>query len=972
MAGNVLTESEFFAGDESAPQEPSTSNVVSADEFFGAPKVETPSVVSPIPEQHRVPLITKLGDAVYNGMLNTAIRAMGSVTGGVATINDFIGGLGLRAIPGYQENFVEPGQRQAQQAIEATPSENFFERSYYGLVSTLGSMVPTIPFDVVTGMTTKAALAGRILPVMEEMLSAIPDFALGSGWRGMVDGIEASGNPVEGVYKGPLQAGENVMAGTLFASSGVGLEGIGKMAAIGLASSFYEAGKIGRLPTKEEMVDGTTQGGLLGLVFTALPHLMDATQLGPEKVALKEYIGKAKGVKDPSELLQITDNLLHDERIRPEIRESLAQPFVDLLDKRGKVVAPDLEVGKWKDASTLSLLRETTERNIEGVAKADAPVVKEFTTERIKENETAAAKWGTANRQMLRGKMTEWGIEPNSLDDRLVMRYGEGRATLASVQIDSPKNWQNVVAASQWFRGQYDSLLDTINTVRARYEYDPILKRDDYFRHFQELSAASNVFGFLLGGKNPPTTIAGIVKKPKPGKPFTPVELQRLGGKFVESAIGGFDNYIRVAQNQIFHTDSVQRMRMLSNYIRGQAESNDKIDLANFMTNLEDYTNILAGQPNDFDRTVQRTFGRPAYAVLRWLKNRTSANMIAGNISAAMSNLIVLTTQAPATMDKMMLAKGIFTSTLTPFDKNFFKIDGVESGLFARRYPDHRVALTFWDKGADMSGAFFQAIDQFTVKAMLAGKYHEGRDQGLTPEQAMKAADNYTSRAVQDRSKGQLPVLMESKALGAATQFQVEVNNMVSFLQKDIPQQYHGDIKKIVSSLAQFAVYSWVFNNLFEEIAGRRPTIDPVYMLATLAGVNKAGRARPFTERIFPAAKEFASSLPFGNLFMDGGRFPISSGIPNAWNIAKDPTLRTTWEEVSKPLFYFAPPFGGGQLKKTIDGMTDFTRGVSETPSGDERYGITRNIRNFLQGFIFGKNSFPEAVRYWSQPKDER
>lgn len=975
-----LEDGEFYLGDilGQPPQKPQTSQ---SEEFYlddPSQPVKPAFDIPAIPDEHRVTGIQMLSDSVYEGFTKIATRVAGGAVGATANLNDFLGFItGLNAFKKYRETFVEPQRQAAQMAQAVSPPENLAEKTVFDLAGSLGDLAVSLPIDMATGVATKTALVGRILPKMEAILSRIPDFAIGSGWRGMVEGIEQSDNLFTAVPKGVIQGAENAAIGTLYASAGTGLRGIGKMAALGAASAIYNASQEGRPPTTDELVEGMAHGTAFGIVFTALEHITEATRNQQEKVVLREYskqIGEVldKRIKDPARIPEIMDDMLRDERIRLPIREGLAQPFLDLLERRGALVAPDLTVGSWKDASTLSMLRETTERNIEGVAKADALKVKEFTTERIKENETMGARWETATRQILRGQMQKWGIKPGSLDDKLIQRYGEGNATLADIQAASPKNWENVIEAANWFRGKYDTLLTTINEVRGKYDYGPILKREDYFRHIQELTTASDVFGFLLGGKNPPTAIAGVVQKAKPGKPFTPVEMKRLGGKYVESAIGGFDNYLRVTKNQIFHTDSVQRMRMLENYIRTQAESNDKIDLSNFMTNIVDYTNLLAGQPHTFDTAIQRSFGRPAYAVLHWLTRKTSANMMAGNISAALTNNIVLLVQGPATVNKMSLLKGVFTSVMTPFHEYALKIDGIESELFARRYPDKKIALNFWDSASDKASAFFTAVDQFSVKALIAGKYYEGREQGLTPEDAMKTADNYTSRAVQDRSKGQLPLLMESKALGVATQFQVEVNNMVSFLQKDIPQMYHGDIKRTASALAQVAVYSWVFNNLFEELAGRRPTIDPIYMVATLMGINKSGRGRPFTERLAPAAKEMVGSLPFGNLFVEGGRFPVSSGFPDLWKLADNPTLNETWKQMSRPLFYLMPKFGGAQVKKVLDGMYDYARGRSETPSGDERYIVHRDIRNFLQGFLFGKNAFPEAVKYFSLPEDER
>jgi hypothetical protein len=65
-----------------------------------------------------------------------------------------------------------------------------------------------------------------------------------------------------------------------------------------------------------------------------------------------------------------------------------------------------------------------------------------------------------------------------------------------------------------------------------------------------------------------------------------------------------------------------------------------------------------------------------------------------------------------------------------------------------------------------------------------------------------------------------------------------------------------------------------------------------------------------------------------------------------------------------KPLYYFALPIAGGQAKKTIEGTSAFMKGGSFTPKGRMRYRIEQDFSNFLRGFLFGKNSFPEAIEY--------
>ena len=80
--------------------------------------------------------------------------------------------------------------------------------------------------------------------------------------------------------------------------------------------------------------------------------------------------------------------------------------------------------------------------------------------------------------------------------------------------------------------------------------------------------------------------------------------MQRKGGKFTESAIGGMDNYLDSISKQIFHLDSVQRGRALENNIRGIAENNPDIKLNNLVSNINEYTNLLSGKKGIMDRVL--------------------------------------------------------------------------------------------------------------------------------------------------------------------------------------------------------------------------------------------------------------------------------------------------------------------------------------------------------------------------------
>lgn len=669
----------------------------------------------------------------------------------------------------------------------------------------------------------------------------------------------------------------------------------------------------------------------------------------------------------PDEQLDKMDKIIN--KVMEQMRAPGEQTPPPVSHGEGGITPPEFQFGNWKDIPVFLQTRDILERNIEKIAGNEAGKVKAFITEPIKVNETNRAAWLNLMRDRIEKRMKDLGIRYKSKESKLTMRYGENRMTLDELKNALPKTWNNVVQAADFFREQYDMLLDTINDVRHRFGYNPIPKRADYFRHYQEIGNVINSFGLILRENDLPTGISGITALFRPGKPFTTVELQRMGGKFTEDAIGAMDNYLDQVSKQIFHTDSVQRARLLDKYIRTQSETNNEIQLANFVSNLSEYANLLAGKKADIDRGFERYLGRPIYSVINYLKRRTGANMIGANISSALMNIIPFT-QSLATTKKAAAIRGIFEGTFAGLRGNQYEIDGVKSELFTRRYPRNTLAMSFFGKTEEGLNTLFRMVDQFSVKSIIAGKYYEGRDSGMTPEQAMKEADNYTARLVADRSWGQLPNLMSSKTLGLFTQFQTEVNNMFSFLLHDIPQSAKGDWLKVANQLIQYSILSFLFNDLYEKIMGRRPTIDPIYAVATMAGWSELGKEKDIGDRSWETFKDVTGNLPFGNVFIEGGRFPIAAGIPSLKTLMTAESDEVKYRELLKPLYYFGFPIAGGQVKKSIEGLNDYAKGKAVTAgTHKKKYEIEQDFANFMRGFLFGRWSFPEAQEYRMRPK---
>jgi hypothetical protein len=478
--------------------------------------------------------------------------------------------------------------------------------------------------------------------------------------------------------------------------------------------------------------------------------------------------------------------------------------------------------------------------------------------------------------------------------------------------------------------------------------------------------------GVILNRNELPTSISGITDIFKPNKPFSSAELRRRSNKTTFDAVGGMDNYLEAVSRQIFHTDTVQRGRSIENAIRKQAEDNPEILLPNFVANLGEWVNIVAGKKTRVDRAAEALVGRKIYGLTNWARKRTGANMVGANLASAMSNFVPFT-QSLSTTKKVPAIKGFMDALASPLKKGQANsVDGVKSSFLTRRFGDDAIDSRRLKRASEVASTPFRLIDEFTSHSIVAGKYYEGLDQGLSPKEAMKAADDYASKVMADRSIGQTPNVFNSQTMGLLTQFQLEVNNQLSFLGRDIPALAKGSKTKAASSLAQFILYSYLFNEAFEKLTGRRPQIDVVKAILDLKGSPDEDSS--FIDRVGHASKNIVEGIPLANLATGGGRLPVSSMLPNVGELTKGirnignnegkPVGSHLYKGLAGPIFYGVPPFGGGQLRKTAEGIYSLARGESTTPSGRKRFDIEKTPANVIRGVAFGQYATNEGKEY--------
>ena len=741
----------------------------------------------------------------------------------------------------------------------------------------------------------------------------------------------------------------------------------------------------------------------------------------------------------------------------------------------------EAEAVKWVDkAMGIQYQRETMERNIRDIArkgkvsdeKANEFINKYFWP--VHENESKRKNYLVQqqnrikalklDRQVRKGNLVsesyavQWLGEAEFNRDYLKqhprverrggMTFDEWNAAIQEFKKQNPNlDLGKVRAAVKVFHEVYDKLFQDMNRVRIENGYEPVNYLQGYFPHFQENEEGGSILqkfaraAGIEGDVSPlPATINGLTANFKPGIRYMANIQNRLGYATAYDALQGFDRYIEVATDVIFHTADIQRLRALATQIRYRAsdeglkqridaimmnpflnpdEANEQVTnltkegrygLSNFVDELDEYTNLLAGKKSRLDRGMERFFNRKVYNVLKKFYSRVGANMVAANVGSALTNFIPIT-QAWSQVSTTDVLRGMWDTL-----KNYKTADGLDaaSAFINNRSGYGRLAMSTMDKVSASAGWLMEAIDTFTTGSVVRARYYQNLRRGMSETSAMQEADQFASGIMADRSKGSMPTLYSARnpLVKLFTQFQLEVNNELSWIFKDMAQE---ERKKGVAALAKamfkFLIGAWIYNEFYESIVGRRAALDPLdiindtvgdftgYQLpntvqAAVSGKWDFTKEKPGTEQAITNLEgAILSELPGMQVVnvlgldekwgvdIDSGRIAIDSAIPSfakirkaIWSSNEDMApakkAKTITDELIKPGLYLATPFGGGQIRKAYQGATAAARGGSYTVDNEGRdilqYPLYNDnaadrAKSWAQALLFGKTATEEA-----------
>lgn len=660
--------------------------------------------------------------------------------------------------------------------------------------------------------------------------------------------------------------------------------------------------------------------------------------------------------------------------------------------------------------------------------------------ENVKTSESALVQWLGENRYQLRQMERKKGratVEEIANEQELRRQIEHIEKSLSREQL------QRIDNGIAEFTEIYKEIHPKINEALIRNGYEPVGYIEGYFPHMNfddpnnVVETMAKKLGFDFSSKELPMDIAGRTETFRPGKKWAGNLLTRTGTETDYDALRAFDQYIDNISDVIYHTDDIKRLRSYEDYMRytlsdegirarvdavknnmdlTAAEKEKRIDeiyegvqnhsLQNYVSNIRAYTDLLAGKKHKVDRILEtEVFGRKVYKAVNAIENRVAGNMVAGNIGSALTNFIPIT-QGMSNMSIGSNLRGLKES-LVNMTKGEMDELTKKSTFLATREGSEQLYKSTMQKISEAGGKlnplqWMEAADKFTTQAVWRSRYYDNLKKGMEKTAAIQNADDFARGLFAGRSKGAMPTMFSSKTLKPLTMFQLEVNNQISYLMKDIPKEAQGSVAKMMKAYGGLIIGAYIYNDVYEKLTGRRSALDPFSTANQAIGDLTGTQVRNTLDILEDAAKgngvqlterveqkkpsealenvlgDIGGNMPFvGGLLFDGGRIPVQSALPSVTTIAgafgdaasgddtKEKARQTIKQELEKPIWYLGMPIAGGQVRKTVKGLDLMRKGGSytQTNKGEKlQFAVDQDKKtNWLQAALFGKWAVPEA-----------
>lgn len=746
---------------------------------------------------------------------------------------------------------------------------------------------------------------------------------------------------------------------------------------------------------------------------------------GNRKYVVEELAGLYRMQRDSDSGIVLRDNIR-------QAREDLGVRIEEHL--------PDEVLSKAKPPVRTSLWTNTWRRNnLRTFGREAGTWVNEQFFDTAVRNEAGRIRWANGQLEELR-----FAEQLTDGENELVFRILDGEATIENAESGMDRALvQKTVDA---MRQKYADYYDAINDFLVAHGYKEIGFIENYAPHMQpdSVKEQARIFDRLGFGEEVsriPTEIAGRTRDFKPGKKYNPFFQERKGVNAKADAVESFNSYINYLSEVFYHTDDIQKLRVLENEIRARYSSKSvqteyealkknknlsteerdaRIDellhgkakelgkFGGYVTQLENYTNILAGKQTKMDRAIEDHITRNALNTMRKPVDILVRSSIPGNLSSAINQLVQLPQITAEVGEKNILraAEDLRSGRLRDIG---IDLDGESTFLTGkkgiRRLVQSEKTL---DKILDTASIPFEAVDDLASRLYIRAAYFQALDQGMKHEDAVRAADRTVEDIIGSRMKGAKPNFFADKNIVSklVNTFQLEVANGWEHIQYDLPQQWketartqgkQAAVRQAAVTFAKGSIYAAALNALYEQISGQKPVafdwIGAIWdyvraglheeddedgekkfdWSAGLSGVeDRILGDLPYLSNIGAFFGKGNGRLPLPQLYLDGMTagakelFSAPEGETEAEAAARKKAGASRLVSSTLKTGAALLPMGN-QARKAVQGTLDLARGARYSDDGTRLLYTVDNdsLGNWGRGILFGRSALPEARDYY-------
>lgn len=640
----------------------------------------------------------------------------------------------------------------------------------------------------------------------------------------------------------------------------------------------------------------------------------------------------------------------------------------------------DVDILSVKNISGFNAATNDMYRNFEHAFGKDSPITKrvlgELDKSKVKYVDMQERLLNELHEVVVKGL----GITKGSKLSRYVQDFGEKNMDLPTLMEKAPNDWEKVVDADKWFKQMYKKTLNEINTARAlAYPGDKsklVPEREDYYRHYQELSGWSGLKNMFDTPSQINPQLAGTSEFTRPGSRYASFMQRRGLGPYKSDAVGGFLNYVPSAAYATHIDANIKTLRNLKDELADMSVDSKHIN--GTVEYLHDLANDFAGKTNPhLDRWVQKVIpgGRGTMGAVTWLNNRVKTNTILGNLGSALAQ--VANVPNGLAFNKQHSVKGVGRAMKGVMDKS----EPIHQSPFLRERYSSQMYRQFdtkmLDQPKNMAAWLIETADRVGTSFVWNSTYEKGLSKGVP--NPIQYADENTRKLIAGRGVGEVPLLQKSKIVQTIIPFTLEVGNAwrVMF---DLVKG------KDAAGIAILFTASHVLNNLTEELRGSPVMFDPYDALKDaikddLSPVETGGRLAGEVLSNVPGGQYISGAYPeYGEI--GGFKLPTRDKMFGDRNPRRFGTGLVLNNGVTDPLFKVLPPFGGNQLKKSLGGLETYLNGGSynegkgltsgfpfQGEKNELKFPVEQNKENLVKSLLFGQYSTKEAREYFNNDR---